>query len=246
MILYSPFEQFEIKPIYFIIVDNYDLSITNMVVALLIITFLYIVFFRLITKSSSLIGNRWQNMLENIYLFILNLVLTQSGKKSLIYFPHFFTIFCCVLLFNCLGLLPFFLTVSSHLVITLGLALSYFIAWIIIAVKNLGFQFLRVFCPRNMPPFLVPLLILIELVSFSIRPISMSLRLFANMLAGHILLHILSQASIFLFTVNLFFAVPAFIIVGAVGFLEIGISLLQAYIFTILLSIYFRDSLYSH
>jgi ATP synthase subunit 6 len=243
---FTPFEQFEIVIIHMITLLKAQLILTNLGVLLLCITFFYILSISLISTTYTVVPRKWQNILEMIYLFVLSIVLEQSGKKGNRYFPQFFTIFILVLCYNIIGLLPFSFTASSHLIITLTLALSYFIAWIIIALKELHTNFLYVFCPKNMPAWLLPLLIIVEFLSFFLRPFSLGIRLFANMLAGHILLHILGGSFIYMYKLSIFLIIPIFVVLSAVGVLEIGISLLQAYIFTILLAIYLKDSLISH
>jgi len=246
MMSFTPFEQFEIVIIQSINLFKAHLILTNLGLLLLFITFYYMVNVSIISTTYTVVPKNWQNILEMIYLFVLSIVLEQSGKKGNRYFPHFFTIFILVLLYNIVGLLPFSFTASSHLIITLTLALSYFVAWIIIAFKELQTSFLYVFCPKNMPAWLLPLLIVVEFLSFFLRPFSLGIRLFANMLAGHILLHILGGSFIYMYKISIFLIIPIFVILSAVGVLELGISLLQAYIFTILLAIYLKDSLISH
>jgi len=244
--LFNPFEQFEIILLGCFSGSYFDISITNLTLLTVIISLLLIILFGLITKSSTFIPNNWQYLVEIIYQFVFSIVAEQAGRKGYSYFPHLFTIFNLILLYNLSGLIPFSFTVSSHVIITFTLALSYFIAWIIIGIMTLGQKFLGVFCPKNMPLWLLPLLICVEFLSFSLRPISLGVRLFANMLAGHILLHILAGAFIYLMAKLIILAIPAYAIVSAIGVLELFIGFLQAYIFTILLAIYLKDSLIAH
>lgn len=246
MFLYNPFEQFEIILIWNFTIGNIDLSLTNLNLVVLSLTFLIFSLNYMFNKSYTYIPNNWQIVMEAVYQFVYSILSEQTGKKGIKYFPHLLTIFFLILFFNISGLAPFGFTASSHVIITFGLALSYFIAWIIVGVKELGPKFLYVFCPKNMPLWLLPLLICVEFLSFCLRPISLGVRLFANMLAGHILLHILAGACVYLLTKSILLAIPAFAIIGAIGILEIGIGFLQAYIFIILLAIYLKDSLYSH
>lgn len=242
----SPFEQFQINLLFKIYFFGFDLSLTNLSVLIMAVSLFLIFITSLISKSFSFIPNNWQSFLEMIYRFVLSIVSEQTGKKGYRYFPHFFTIFMLILLYNLIGLTPFSFTVSSHIIVTLSLALSYFIAWIFIAIKELGSKFLYVFSPKNMPAWLLPLLICVEILSFFLRPFSLAIRLFANMLAGHILLHILAGAFVFLYGISMVLTIPLVFILIAVGILELGISMLQAYIFTILLTIYLKDSLIAH
>lgn len=244
--LMNPFEQFEIVLLQRFLFKGYDLSLTNLTFLMVSICVSIILLNTILSKSYTFIPNNWQLVLEGLYLFVYSIVYEQAGFKGVKYFPQLATVFCLVLFFNVVGLVPFSFTVSSHIVITFTLALSYFLAWIIIAFKELGLKFLYVFCPRNMPLWLLPLLICVEFLSFSLRPISLGVRLFANMLAGHILLHILAGALLYLLDISISLTIPAYSIVSAIGVLELGIALLQAYIFTILLVIYLKDSLHSH
>jgi len=244
--LFNPFEQFEIILLGLFGYNDFDISITNLSLLTIVISLIVISLLSLITKSSSFIPNNWQYLVEMIYQFVFSLVAEQAGKKGFGYFPHLFTIFNLILFYNLSGLIPFSFTVSSHVIITFTLALSYFIAWIIVGIKTLGPKFIYVFCPKNMPLWLLPLLICVEFLSFSLRPISLGVRLFANMLAGHILLHILAGAFIYLAAKLIILAIPAYAIVSAIAVLELFIGFLQAYIFTILLAIYLKDSLISH
>lgn len=242
----TPFEQFTIVLLQHINLNGIDISITNLNILTIFITLFIVTISLVIMNSHTFLPNNWQYLFESIYLFILTLVTEQTGKKGYKYFPHLYTVFGLILLFNLCGLLPFSFTVSSHVIITFSLALSFFVAWIVIGIKELGLTFLGIFAPKNMPLWLLPLLIAVEFLSFSLRPVSLGVRLFANMLAGHILLHILAGAFIFLCSITVILAIPAFMVVSAIAVLELGISFLQAYIYTILLAIYLKDSLVAH
>jgi len=243
---YNPFEQFEIVLISKFTLGAFDLSITNLTIVLMSTAFVIYSLHYIFDKSYNYIPHNWQIVMEATYQFVFSIVAEQSGRKGIRYFPHLVTIFFLILFYNLSGLAPFGFTASSHIIITFGIALSYFLAWIVVGIKELGPKFLYVFCPKNMPLWLLPLLICVEFLSFFLRPISLGVRLFANMLAGHILLHILAGACIYLLTKFILLAIPAFAIIGAIGVLELGIGFLQAYIFVILLAIYLKDSLYSH
>lgn len=244
--MFNPFEQFEIIPLIRTIIGSYDMSVTNLTMVLVSTSLLLIILLFIIDKSITFIPNNFQLVLELSYQFISTIVLEQAGKKGLKYFPHLFTIFSLILFFNLSGLTPFSFTASSHIIITFSLSLSYFLAWILIALKELHFKVIYIFFIKNMPNWLTPLLTTIEVLSFFLRPISLGVRLFANMLAGHILLHILAGATYYLMSKVILLFIPAFTIISAIGLLEIGIGFLQAYIFVILLAIYLKDSLYAH
>jgi F-type H+-transporting ATPase subunit a len=223
-----------------------DLSITNIVVFLSLSLFLLLFFFSALRGKMAYIPRPWQSFLEIIYLFVFSLVVEQAGIKGRFFFPALFTLFSLILTFNLLGLLPFSFTLSAHIIITLSLSLTFFLAWIIVGLIKLRFKFLFIFFPKNIPLWLMPLLVLVEILSFFLRPLSLAIRLFANMLAGHILLHIVAASVLFLLNKFFFLFLLPFIFVTFIYVLEIGICFLQAYIFTILLCIYLHDSLYSH
>jgi ATP synthase subunit 6 len=244
--LNNPFEQFEIMLLYPINIKGYDLSITNIGITATIICGLIIALGVGIMAAFSYVPNNWHIVVEGIYLLIFTILNEQTGKKGYAYLPHLVTIFVLILCWNLGGLAPFGFTVSSHVIITFTIALGYFIAWIIIAFNKIGLKFFNIFCPRNMPLPLLPLLVCVEFLSFSLRPVSLGVRLFANMLAGHILLHILAGGFLYLVNKFILLALPAYAIVSAIGFLELGIGFLQAYIFVILLAIYLKDSLIAH
>lgn len=244
--LFTPFEQFEIMLFAKVLIANVDASITNLSAMLLTIVFSLCFLGRFLVKTLSYSPGNWQILVELIYQFVFSIIREQTGVKGYKYFPHIMTIFVLILISNLAGLIPFAFTVTSHISVTFTLALSYFIAWIVVGVKELKLKFLGVFCPKNMPLWLLPLLICVEFLSFCLRPISLGVRLFANMLAGHILLHILAGAFIYLLSLSIVAAILVFSIVASVLVLEIGIGLLQAYIYSILLCIYLKDSLIAH
>lgn len=188
--------------------------------------------------------------LEMLYDFVFDMM-RQTGNypKGVSFFPIFFTVFFLVLVLNVVGLFPFGFTVTGHIVVTFFLAMSFNMSFLILGFQKHGLYFLKLFVPSGVPKVLLPLIIVIELVSYFIRTFSLSLRLFANMMAGHTLLQILSGFVLVLASVigffSLFSVIP-FLLVFAVTGLEIAIAFIQAYVFTILLFIYLNDSLNLH
>lgn len=242
--MFSPFEQFEINvllPLNF----YYDFSITNFVIYLLLTAIIIIMFFFLTGYQTTLVPNSFQLIAEALYRFLYDIIVGQVGKKGQIYFPSILTVFVLILTANLLGLTPFGFTITAHISFTLLMSLSFFLAWILIAFKNLGLKFFNIFVPSGIPMWLLPLLVLIEILSFLIRPLSLAIRLFANMLAGHILLYIISSGTIALSSILLISVLPIICII-AFFILEIGICFLQAYVFTILLCIYLKDAVLEH
>jgi len=243
---FSPFEQFEVNLLKRITLWSWDLSLTNITLYLVLSFFLLRFLFSILRRKMTYVPSPWQNFLEVIYLFIYSLLLEQGGLKGRFFFPAIFTLFSLILTFNLLGLLPFSFTLSSHIIITLSLSLTFFLAWILVGFYSLKVKFLFIFFPKNIPLWLLPLLILVEILSFFLRPLSLAIRLFANMLAGHILLHIVAASVLFVLNKFLLFFFLPFIFVAFIYILEMGICFLQAYIFIILLCIYLHDSLYAH
>jgi len=168
---------------------------------------------------------------------------TQSSLKGQQFFPIIFVTFGFVLLSNLLGLTPYAFTPTSHIIVTFLLAFSFFVGLTIVGFMRQGVSFLKLFLPSGVPVAILPLMVLIEIMSYCIRPISLSVRLFANMLAGHTLLHIVAGFCVKLLDNGILFAMLPVILLLAITLLEFGIAFLQAYVFVILLSIYLNDSI---
>jgi ATP synthase subunit 6 len=190
---YSPLEQFAINRFIPIFIGNFDFSITNSSILVFFSCFVAFLFYSFACSNAKLIPSAWQSCAEFIYEFIYFNVLAENVKKNgPLYFPMLFTIFSFIFFCNLLGMIPFSFTVTSHIVVTLGLASVAFLAINIIGIKTHGFHMLSLFLPAGAPIALAPLLVMIELVSYSFRVISLALRLFANMMSGHCLLKILA------------------------------------------------------
>lgn len=189
--------------------------------------------------------NIYQVFFESVYNFVYSIVSDQAGILAVVHFPLVFTIFNVILYGNIIGLIPYGFTVTSHLTFTFSLGLFVFIGIILLTILNKRVDFFKLFIPTGVPKMLVPLLCVIEVISYIFRVVSLSVRLFANMMAGHALLHILQGFVPIIFNfkniARLSFVFPIIIIV-LITFLEIGISLLQSYVFVVLISIYLRDS----
>jgi ATP synthase subunit 6 len=246
MILTSPLEQFElfvffkIKPYYL-----FDISLTNACLYLALAILLTLIFLFSSLFRARIIPQRLQVLCETAYLFIADIVKQQAGPSAALYIPVFFSIFFLILTSNLIGLLPFAFTPTAHLVVTFTLALSCNLGLIIIGFRKHGFAFLKVFVPKGGPLWLLPLIVVIEFISYLLRTFSLSIRLFANMMAGHTLLHILASfVTGFITAGYLGLAIFPFILVLAVVILELGIACLQAYVFIVLLAIYLNDSLH--
>ena len=199
--------------------------------------------FRLAMRNPTLVPGRLQSVAEAGYLFVQGMIqdiIGPSGKK---FFPAIFTLFFFVLFSNWTGLIPGSFTVTSQLIVTGTLALTIFALSIVLGAYHHGWKFLGFFVPHGLPPALLPLMVPIEIISFLARPISLSVRLFANMTAGHTVLGVL-----FFFTATLSWAVAWLPFGFTVVFtaMEIFIGFIQAYIFTILTCVYINDSIHMH
>jgi ATP synthase subunit 6 len=199
------------------------------------------------TQKAYLIPNFSQSIAESIYKFIADLLKEQVGLEGRPYFPIIFTTFTFILSSNLVGMIPYAFTTTSHLVITFALSVSIFIGVTVVGFKRHGIDFLSFLLPPGAPLALAPLIVLIELISYVFRVLSLSVRLFANMMSGHALLKILISFSWIAFS-QAFLSVSGAIlaIVFCVMVLESGIAFVQAYVFTVLVCLYLKEGLYLH
>ncbi len=241
---HSPLAQFKIEKFVDLKIGNFDISFTNSSLYMLVATILIIGFMIYATRKKSLIPNRLQLVAESVYNFIDNLIKTSIGNEGNKFFPLIFTLFIFILFCNLLGLTPYGFTATSQLAITLSLAMIAFIAVTIFAIARNGFLgFIHMFLPSGVPGWMAPAIFLIELFSFLIRPITLSVRLFANMVAGHVLLKVVAG---FIITMGLAFGfMPLLFNVILTGF-ELFVAVLQAYIFTVLVCAYLGEVTRAH
>ena len=240
---HSPLEQFEIVPYTHAEIGGYDISFTNSSFAMVLTVAAITLFLTLSVNTRSIIPSRLQLISELSYNFIAQLLSDTVGKQGRKYFPFVFTIFMFVLIGNMVGMIPYSFTFTSHIIVTFALAAVVFIGVTIIAFIKHGLHFFSFFVIPGLPWYMLPLLIPIEVISYLSRPISLSVRLFANMLAGHTLLKVFAG-----FVVSMPFftgALPLTFIVALTG-LEILIAFLQAYVFAILTCLYINDALHLH
>ena len=237
-----PLEQFKIEPLIPLHIGGLDVSFTNaslfMAIAVVLITALLV----LGTRRGALVPGRWQSVAEMSYEFVADMVDTNAGHDAEPYFPFVFTLFMFVLFANFLGLIPYSYTVTSQIIVTFALAALVFIGVTIIGFIKHGLHFLRFFVPEGVPLVLLLLLVPIEILSYFIRPFTLSIRLFANMLAGHTMLAIFGG---FAASVGLAAIFPVLLDV-AIYALEVLVAALQAYVFAILTCLYLRDALHMH
>lgn len=240
--MHDPLHQFHIQVLYPLYIKGVDVSFTNsslfMVLTLVAIT----LFLGGGLLTARPIPGRWQSMVEMTYSFVANLLDETTGLKGRRYFPFIFTLFMFILVGNLLGMLPYSFTFTSHIIVTFGLAMIAFSVATLIGFIRHGLQYLTLFIPKNAPLYMLPLLIPIEILSYLSRPISLSVRLFANMMAGHTMLKVFAGFTIML---GIFGVAPLAVNVVLTAF-EILIAILQAYVFTILTCIYLHDAIHLH
>ncbi|MDP1639307.1 MAG: F0F1 ATP synthase subunit A [Hyphomicrobium sp.] len=236
-------EQFQIKRLIPIDLFGWDVSFTNaslfMVIAMAIIPLFYLV----AMNRRSLVPGRLQSTAELSYEFIANMVRENVGEAGMKYFPWIFTIFMFILVLNLLGLVPYSFTVTSHIIVTFALAAMVWLIITAIGFMNHGVGFLKLFVPSGVPWWLLPIIVVIELISYMIRPISHSVRLFANMMAGHAMLKVFAGFVISLGVIGGW--APFVFLLGFTG-LELVVAILQAFIFTVLTCIYLNDAVNMH
>jgi F-type H+-transporting ATPase subunit a len=235
----DPIHQFVIDRLIPIHVGGVDISFTNSALFAVIAVGLASMLFVLAPRN--LIPTRLQSVAESIYELVDNMTHEVLHENARTYFPFVLTLFTFILFANVLGLIPYAFTVTSHIVVTLALALVVFIGATIIGFIRNGFGYLKLFMPSGVPVFLLPLVILIEIVSYFIRPMSLSIRLFANMMAGHMMLKVMAGFVVMLGLMAGWLPLAA--MVGLMG-LELLVAALQAYVFALLTCMYLSDAMH--
>lgn len=239
----SPLAQFEIKTLVPIEPAGLNLSFTNSSLFMVLTVITVSVFLIVGMRRHAMVPGRWQSMAELSYVFIANLVKDTVGTEGRAYFPFIFTLFMFILFGNLWGMMPYSFTFTSHIVVTFAMALFVFVAVTLIALAKHGLHFFSFFMPPGVPMLMAPLLVPIEIISYLSRPISLSVRLFANMLAGHTLLKVFAG---FVISLGILAGwLPLAFVVALTG-LEIVIAFLQAFVFAILTCLYLYDALHLH
>jgi F-type H+-transporting ATPase subunit a len=245
-------EQFEVYPIVPLRVGDLDISFTNASLWMVIVVAVAAVFLTMGASARKLVPTRMQSIAEVSYVFIADMIRSAAGTEGLKFFPFIFTLFMFVLFSNLLGLLPPIgfhpFTVTSHIIVTFALALFVFLMVIVVGLWRHGLHFFSLFAPK-VPFVMLIVLVPIEIVSFLSRPISLSVRLFANMMAGHTMLNVFGTFVIGLFAAGGVFSalsIAPLVAITAVSALEFLIAFLQAYVFAILTCIYLNDALNLH
>ncbi|MEJ6673596.1 MAG: F0F1 ATP synthase subunit A [Alphaproteobacteria bacterium] len=247
--MHSPVEQFTIKILFALNLFGYDVSFTNSSLFMVLTVLASIAFLALAIRPAALIPGRMQGLAEMLYEFVVDMVRSNVGNDGRPYFPVIFTLFMFVLFSNLLGLIPYSYTTTSQIVVTFALALAIFVGVTLIALVKHGFHFFSFFVPSGAPKALIPFLVVIEVISYFVRPVSLSVRLFANMLAGHTMLKVFAGLAVMIASAGGVAAVgsvlPLIAIIGLTG-LEVLVAVLQAYVFTILTCMYLNDALHLH
>ena len=240
----NPMHQFQVYRIGpEIKLGGLDFSFTNASLFMLISALSICLFLFLGSNQKKIIPGRLQPIAELVYNFISKMISDTAGSKAKPYFPFIFTLFMFVLLCNMIGMLPYSFTVTSHIIVTLVMALFIFIAVTVIGFVKHGLKYLSIFVPKGVPVVLLPLITIIEIISYLSRPVSLSVRLFANMMAGHTMLKVFGS---FVISLGLLGGwLPLSFSVALTG-LEILVAFLQAYVFAILTCIYLNDALNLH
>ncbi len=244
----DPIHQFNIEKIFTIgHIGNHEIAFTNssayMLAAVAIITLIMIGG----SAARQLVPGRFQSVAELCYEFVAGTLRSTAGEQGMVFFPLVFTLFMFILTANLIGIIPYTFTVTSHLIVTLALAMIVFLTVIVYGIYKNGLGFFKLFVPHGIPIYILPLIMVIEVISFLSRPISHSVRLFANMLAGHITLKVFAGFVASLGSLGAVGVVGALLPLGmttALTALELLVAFLQAYVFTILTCIYLNDALH--
>ncbi len=241
----NPLEQFEITTVVPIRIAGIDASLTNAGVFMLIATAAVTVFMvaAVRPRSGSEVPGRWQAMAELAYEFVAGMVRENVGQEGRRFFPFIFSLFMFILFGNLIGLIPYSFTFTSHIIVTFAMAITVFIGVTLVGVFRHGLRFLGFFVPKGVPVVMYPLLVPIEILSYLSRPVSLSIRLFANMMAGHTMMKVFAG-----------FVVPLGILGGwaplavdvALSGFELLVAFLQAYVFTVLTCLYLNDAIHLH
>jgi len=242
----DPIHQFEIQRLIPIKIGDLDLSFTNSALMMVIAVGLVTLFLTMSVRGREIVPGRMQSLAEVFYEFIANMLRDNVGSEGRKYFPFIFSLFMFVLFGNLLGMIPFSFTYTSHIIVTFALALTVFIGVTVIGFARHGTKFFGMFFPHGAPIATAPILIPIELISYLSRPISLAVRLFANMTVGHILLKVMAGFTVMMGSFYVIPGVLPFALLSGITVLEFGIAVLQAYVFTILSCIYLNDAIHMH
>ena len=243
----DPIHQFEVTPLLDIHVGGVDLSFTNVSFYMMVTTAIVILLMTLPTGKRALVPGRWQNLAEMSYEFSGSMLRSSTGAEGMRFFPLVFSLFMFILIANLIGMFPYFYTVTSQLIVTFAFAMLVILVVLVAGFRRHGLGFFRLFVPSGVPVAILPLVTAIEVISFLSRPISLSVRLFANMLAGHITLKVFAAFVVSMSALGFLGVVGAIlplIMTVAITALEFLIAALQAYVFAVLTCLYLNDAIH--
>jgi F-type H+-transporting ATPase subunit a len=244
----DPIHQFAINPLFdFGNIGGLHLTFTNSALFMFVTVALVAAFLLMASSARAVVPGRMQNLAELSYEFVANMLREAAGREGMKFFPLVFSLFMFVLFANLIGMIPYFFTVTSHIIVTFALALLVILTVLVYGFYKNGLKFLKLFVPQGVPGYLLPLVVLIEVISFLSRPISLSVRLFANMLAGHITLKVFAGFVFSLGTmgaIGIGGAILPFLMAVALTALEFLVAFLQAYVFAVLTCMYLNDALH--
>ncbi len=239
----NPLQQFEVKTLIPIHLGGVDASFTNAGMFMMFAVAGVATFLMLSMRGRALVPTRWQSMAELSYEFIAGMVRDNVGSEGRKYFPFIFSLFMFILFANLIGLLPYSFTFTSHIIVTFAMAITVFLGVTVIGIVRHKLHFLSFFLPAGVPKIMAPILVPIEIVSYLSRPVSLSIRLFANMMAGHTMMKVFAGFVIPLGILGGW--APLAVDVALTGF-EFLVAFLQAYVFTILTCLYLNDAIHLH
>jgi F-type H+-transporting ATPase subunit a len=244
---HSPLDQFKIAKLHEMHVGGLDISVTNSTVVMVLAVVLVTLFLTLSVRRRAMVPGRWQAMAELSYEFIGNMIRDNVGNEGRRFFPFVFTLFMFVLFGNLLGLIPYSFTFTSHLAVTAALAVLVIVLVTAVGLVLHGLHFFSFFVPKGVPAVMMPLMIPIEVISYLSRPVSLSIRLFANMMAGHTMMKVFAGFVVTLgaATYGVGAIAPLAMSVALTGF-ELLVAFLQAYVFTVLTCLYLNDAIHLH
>lgn len=240
--IHNPLEQFQIQEIIPLEFLGYNIAFTNSSLFMSIAVLVIFILLGLSVKNPTKIPSRIQAFGEMFYEFIIDMIDSTAGSHAKKFAPFIFSLFIFILVCNFLGLIPYSFTVTSHIIVTFAMAIFIFLSVTIIGFIKHGFHFFSLFLPQGVPIFIAPFIIPIELFAYLVRPVSLSVRLAANMTAGHVAMKVIAGFIIMFPIISIF---PFALLTLLVGF-EIFVAVLQAYIFTILSCVYLSDAMNLH
>ncbi|HEY7989885.1 MAG TPA: F0F1 ATP synthase subunit A [Stellaceae bacterium] len=242
----NPLNQFLIDRIVPIHIGGVDASFTNSALLMIIAAGLITLLIVGATWRAALVPGRLQSISEMLYEFIAKMIDDNVGHEGLRYFPFIFTLFMFILFGNLLGMIPYSFTFTSHIIVTFGMSIVIFVGVTFIGLWRHGLHFLKLFVPHGVPIGLLAVVVPIEVLSYFIRPMTLSIRLFANMMAGHTMLAIFAG---FVAPLGAFYLIPGLLPIAldvALIFLELLVAVLQAYVFAILTTLYLAEAIHLH